>query len=447
VSHPETIAAGADRPLAVAARRRALGLANGNGALWAAGNGLISTMSIVYLAMEFDVPRMGLGISLILAAPHLAGLLRLGAPPLIDRLVDRKRFCLAAYLLSAVVLAGVPWVAAPGRLPSAAFALGALVGLWCAYQVLEYLGSVALWSWLADLAPVRIRGRFLGRRERWMQAGQAVGMAAGGWLLWQWQRTWPASPRWIAYAVTAGAGAALMLAALAPLALIPRAVAGPAARRRLPLAALLAPLADARFLRLLLFGCCWSLTNGLIESPQKMFPKWVLGLELFVLLWLNTGLRLGQMAISPWVGRLLDRWGNRPVLIGSTLLVAQAPAFFFLANPGQPWWIVGAWVMWIAWVGLNIGQPNLMLKLAPQRANTPYIAVWFTLTGLSVAAGMILGGMLMDRYSGATFLWFGRFPLDWYKTAFLAGWIARSAAVLLLFLVVEPGRFTRPSRA
>jgi len=37
--------------------------------------------------------------------------------------------------------------------------------LWCTYHLLEYLGTVALWAWLADLVPLRIRGRFLGRRE------------------------------------------------------------------------------------------------------------------------------------------------------------------------------------------------------------------------------------------------------------------------------------------
>ena len=232
--------AAADSPLAVTDRRRAMRLVNWNGALWAAGNGLVGTMSIVYLAMEFHVRAIGLGISLILAAPHLAGLLRLAAPPLIGRLVDRKRFCLAAYLLSALVLTAVPWVAMPGWLPSSASALAVLVALWCAYQVLEYLGAVALWSWLADLVPLRIRGRFLGRRERWLAAGQAVGMVAGGLLLWSWQRTWPGQPRcWIGYAAAASAGTAMMIAALAPLGRVPRAAAG-AVPRGLPLPSLLA---------------------------------------------------------------------------------------------------------------------------------------------------------------------------------------------------------------
>ena len=177
-------------PLAVRDRRRAMRLVNWNGAIWAVGNGLVGTMSIVYLVMEFHVRTIGLGIGLIVAAPHLVGLLRLGVPPLIGRLVDRKRFCLTAYLLSALVLAWVPWMAAPGWLPSPAFALGMLIALWCVYHVLQYLGNVALWSWMADLAPLRIRGRFLGRRERWMAAGQAVGMATGGCLVLCWQEKW-----------------------------------------------------------------------------------------------------------------------------------------------------------------------------------------------------------------------------------------------------------------
>ena len=48
----------------VAARRRARDLAYRNGGLWAIGNGLCSTMLVVYVAMEFDVSGVGLGISL-----------------------------------------------------------------------------------------------------------------------------------------------------------------------------------------------------------------------------------------------------------------------------------------------------------------------------------------------------------------------------------------------
>ena len=223
-----------ESPLAVVDRRKAMRLAYANGAVWALGNGLFNSWLILYLALEFRLPQAGLGIGLIVAAPQLAGLLRLGTPSLIGRLWDRKRFCLTAYLLSAMALLAIPWAASPGRLPSPAMSLAALVALWCAYQVLEYLGTVALWSWFNDLAPAAIRGRFLGRRERWMAAGQAVGAVLAGGFLWKWHDRWPQEPQWTGYAVAACAGACAMIAALAPLALIPRVVVSPAARGGVP---------------------------------------------------------------------------------------------------------------------------------------------------------------------------------------------------------------------
>src|SRR6185436_2629632 len=89
---------------------RAMRLANANAAIWAVGNGLISTLLVIYLAS--DLGASGLAISLILAAPRFAGLLRLGAPALMARLRARKAVCIAAYVMSSMILFGVPAVAA-----------------------------------------------------------------------------------------------------------------------------------------------------------------------------------------------------------------------------------------------------------------------------------------------------------------------------------------------
>jgi hypothetical protein len=202
---------------------------------------------------------------------------------------------------------------------------------------------------------------------------------------------------------------------------------------------MLAPLADGRFVRLLLFGCWFSLFNGLILSPQNVFPNQVLGLSLFVMLALRVGLRAGQWPISPGLGRLVDRIGNRPVMIVSLLVVAQGPLFYYMATPGHPWWVIGAWVCWIAWAGFNVGLPNLMLKLSPSRANTPYIATYYALTGLCHGLSTLGGGALFDKFSRTRFLCLGA-SMDYYHAAFLFGWFTLSLGALLLFLVVqEPG--------
>src|SRR5262245_31533858 len=86
--------------------RRAMRFANANAALWAIGNGLVSTTLVIYLSN--DLGATGVAVSLILAAPRFAGLLRLGVPALIRRLANRKAVCVAAYLASTIVLSIVP---------------------------------------------------------------------------------------------------------------------------------------------------------------------------------------------------------------------------------------------------------------------------------------------------------------------------------------------------
>jgi len=425
--------------LSVFHRRRARGLAYWNGGIWAAGNGLTSSMLVVYLAMEHDVPGIGLGISLILAAPRLAGLLRLAAPAMIGRLADRKRFCLGAYLASGLVLLGLPTATAPKTIPSAAGSLAALVVLWCVYHLLEYLGTVALWSWLADLVPLRIRGRFLGRRERWMMTGQALGMLAAGLFGYGWNTTFPEAGRWVGYAVPAALGAGLMIASLVPLARIPGVAASQVVRHGATLRAMVAPFCDSRFLRLVLFGCWFSLFNGVTQLTQSIYPWRALGIGLFFMLSMKVGMRIGQLAISPWMGRLADRWGNRPVMLAVLPMVAAGPLFYFLSGPDQPPWlgrtlVAAAWVAWIAYAGLNVCLPNLMLKLSPEESNTPYIATYFSVSGLMLAAGTILGGTLFDWIGDWRFVVPGGWVLDYYHYSFLFCWLIRTTVVLVLLL-------------
>ena len=435
----------ANSPLAVFRRRHAMRLAYWNGAIRSIGSGLASSALVVYWAQELDVASIGLGIAMILAAPHLIGLLRLGVPALIGRLGDRKQFCVATYLLSGLTLAALPIVARPGYLPSPRISLAALVAVWCAYNLFEYLGSVALWSWLADIAPPTIRGRFLGRRERWMVAGQAAAMLASGLFAWEWHAVHPELPPWIGYAVPAMVGAGFLIASVVPLVLMPRAGTGIGPQTTMSLRAMMAPLVDGRFLRLLAFGCWISFFNGMAQSPQNVFPKSVLHLSLFTMLALRVGLRLGQWPLGPGVGRWADRLGNKSVLLVSSLIVGQGPLFYLLATAEQPWWIVGAWTCWIAWVGLNVGQPNLMLKLSPAKSNTPYIATWFAITGLCHGISTLWGGWLFDTYRNVTFSWLG-IGLDYYQLIFLVAWITGSLGSLLVLWVREPSAKSGYSR-
>ena len=200
-----------------------------------------------------------------------------------------------------------------------------------------------------------------------------------------------------------------------------------------------APFADRRFLRLLAFGCWFSFFSGLTSPAQDLYLRDRLDVALLVSLALTIGMRVGQGIIGPRVGRLADRFGNRPVMIASVLLVAAAPLWYLAATPKQWGWIVGAWVLWVAWAGINVCLPNLMLNLSPRQNNIPYIATYYAVTGLCVAASMIAGGVLYDRFRGATFCLASGWPkMDYFQAVFLFGWLARSLAVVWLVQIAEP---------
>jgi hypothetical protein len=411
------------------ATRSAMALAHANGMLWSLGNGLVSTSLVVYFALALGAK--GIGVGLIVAAPQFAGVLRLAAPALLAQF-PRKGFCLAMFAASTGVLLGLPILASPGVLPSPAVSLAALVGLWSIYHLFQYLATVALWSWLGEIAPPRICGRFLGHRERWMLAGSILSMLASGLFSYVWRRVFP-ELEWLAYAIPAALGAACMLAALVPLAQLAatpgRAMSETmAAPRPFALSDLTAPLASRPFLGFLAFGCWFSFTNGLTQSPQYYYPANILAFSLFTMLVFQAGTRLGQLAISPRIGAWCDRLGNRRVLAVSQLVAAGGLLFYAAATPAQPWWLAGAWVAWIAFAGLNVGLPNLMLRLAPRESSAPAIAMYFAATSLAFGVSTVLGGWVFDRW--------GKTP-GFFATAFVMGWLVRSAGVAWLWFVEE----------
>lgn len=427
--------------LSLGQRRRARRLAYWNGACWAVGTGLASSPLVMYLAMELGVARIGLGISLIKAAPHLAGSLRLAAPALIGRLADRKRFCLASYLCAVVLLAAMFVAALPARRLAPSRTLACVVLLWCGYHVLEYLGAVALWSWLADLVPQRVRGRFLGRRERWSVTGQALAMLGAALFGWLWAEGYPEAV-WAGYAIPGLLGCLVLGGSLVPLGLMPRAAPPRLPTPSRPLRLILRPFGDPGFRRYIAFGCWFSFFNGVIQSAQEIFPRQILGIRLPLRLGLQTGMRIGQLALSPTLGRWADRAGNRTVLAVSVPVIASSTLFFCVATPAAWYWAIGAWVAWIAYAGVNVAQPNLMLQLAPASARPAYVAAYQTASGLCVAASMIVGGVAFDGL-------YGRFgpgvlplPLAWlridlFQAIFLFGFLTRTMSLLVLLAVRE----------
>jgi MFS family permease len=390
---------------------------------------------VIYLAN--DLGATGIAASFILTAPRFAGLLRVAAPALLARLRRRKAICIAMYVSSAGVLAGLPVVAALRSNVTPRQALPVLVAIWCVYHVLEYAGTVMLWSWLGDLTPRRIRGRLLGGRERWLVLGRVAGVAASAILAIVWSRLLPTAPRWQPLGLSAASGALMMAFAVAPLVAMPSAEAAPSAVPRLPWRSLMRAATDPAYRRLIAFSVCFALASGITLSAQQLYPIRVLQIPYAALFGLsavalNTLMWSGQSLIAPHAGRLADRFGNRPVMAVSLAVASSGLLFFWAATPDRTWLIVGAYLAWIAYAGLNVGLDNMKLKLAPADNNAPYLAAYHAVSDLANGAAIILGGLLYDRLAEG-----GSEALALFAKLFLCGWLVRTATVVLIARLIE----------
>lgn len=431
------------QPLRPSPRRRALCLAHYSAALWSLGNGLTTGALVTYLAL--DLGAQGRHLSLILAMPAAVGLLRLAAPAVIRTLGGVKPACLVPLAAGYLLLGLLPLLGTPVRHWFPISPLAALVAVICTHQLLEHLGTVALWVWLGELVPRAIRGRYFARRQMWQLAALIPTLLAAGWFADQWRAMHPES-KLLGYTLPNAVGVAALLAALVPLARMPGKIAGRRGSRQASSAmgiveTLLAPWQSGSFRHLIFFGCWLAFFNGITQSPQNIYPKQVLGIGVLAQSLLSTGMRLGQMGLSPLAGWAADRYGNRPTAIAAQLVTAIGPLFFLMATPETPWWLIGAYAAWSAYVGLNVCLPNMMLRLAPAQGSS-FVAAYFAYGGLAYAAGTLTGGWLFDALPTASAWKLGPLSLDRFGLFFLAGWIARSLGAAILATIREPGAWT-----
>lgn len=421
--------------------------------VWACGNAIASSILFSYLIQELGAK--GRQVAYLQVVPALFGLLRLFTPLVIDKLRGTKRTYLALSFAAYALLFAIPPAIEMGRAAgSRPAALSLLIGIYCAHQLLEQIAVIALWTWLADLVPRPLRGRFFARRNIWQLVVVIPTLLASGFYI---DRAIaaekaaaeatadPATPTKIRarpyaaahYGALINLSAVLMLASLVPLTAVPQGMASQSHPRH-GLRALTASLREPGALRLVLYGCWFSLFNGLFTPAQFVFPKAKLNLGLGTVNAMQTTMRIGQIGFSAWAGPASDRCGNRPVVVLSQLLIGAAPLFYFLASPNSPYWLYGAWILWSAYAGINVCVPNLTFRLVPPAERSALYSVYQALSGLMYAVGALAGGIALDFFITRELIEAG-LSLPRFGLCFLAALVLRMAGAAIIASVPEPG--------
>lgn len=393
---------------------------------------MASGLVVFYLAAALGVPS-GLATAMIFASPSLAGILRCFAPVLLDRFPHKKQFCVTANFTQIAFLIAMVGITRPGVLSNPT-AITLLVTFWCAANLCEHLSWISLLAWYGEIFPERTRGRFFGKLERRRLIGEVAGLLLSIGLATLARHFLPATfPKYAIYSAILLLGTLFLAGSpyfLLRAATVSRSVAVfPSWAERVR--QLRAPFLSRRYRPLLAYGAFFSFFVQLEQVSQQQFPKTLLvaGFAFLVTTSFRLITKLGQAAVGPFCGRWLDRHGTVRVLLLSQLLTAAAPLFYLVASPSCWWLMYGAPVFWIAYVGLNVGLPQVQLQLADSQDTPPWIAAYGLTCGVFAFAGVLTGGILFDR--------FHTLPL-FYPAIFAFSCLTRLTAAGLLLWVVLP---------
>jgi MFS family permease len=338
------------------------------------------------------------------------------------------------------------WLAAVGRtvflvvVPFLLLQIRIRLGLFFVTVILSSLimtiaGTV--WqSWISDLVPEYRRGRFFGLRNAIHGLiGVCVAYAAGRGMDWFKAQGHEPFGYGLAFglAVVFGAVSTVLLLRQPETEMVPSAALS--LRRTL-----LGPLKEPQFSKLILFLAVWFLT-GTLASPFYLvhlmrnlnFTFAAIGVYSMI------GGVIGTLFQLLW-GRVIDRFGSRPVTVLNFALVGVMPLLWLFATPSFRLPIWGdALLNGVVWTGGSLGLWNLLLDLADDPSHREsYFAIYSVVTGLGAFVASLLSGIIAQALHTFHLSLFG-FHFVNYDVLFLAAGLSRFACLPLLLRVRERG--------
>lgn len=263
-----------------------------------------------------------------------------------------------------------------------------LIALATLYQFFGQSSGASWTSWIGDLVPPRIRGRYFGRRNRWIYLSTCLGVLCGGALL---ERLEPAVGH-----VDSGRGFALLylLAGLARLGSAlclwltpepPFAGLAPATRA---LGFLRTPR-GTRAWRLLVFSGALYLSVYFASPYFTPFMLQTLGFAYWEYTLATLAIVVFKVLFVPAWGRLIDAHGAHPVFLLAAFLTAIVP-LPWLWTDGVGWAVAAQCFSGLAWAGYEVALLALLFE-SSYRGTRPHV---FALQSLLHGSGQLLGSLL-----------------------------------------------------
>lgn len=304
----------------------------------------------------------------------------------------------------------------------------------------DAIGLVLKKTWMSELTPPEIRGRYFGLRNIFLGI---AGMAAG-YLSSLYVDHWRDMGREMfgfqsLFMFSAFVGALTLVVAV----MIPESPSKPKKQNlKAFLRSFQTPFRDRPFLIWIIFRGCYNFGVGFAGPFFSVYLLKELGLPLATVAIYTAIGESASIVLSRFWGTLADKYGNKVVLAISCAAKSIFPALWIFATgvdtPGA--------MLWLGFVhcvrGFNSAQRitmlNMVLWLSPEESRPMYISCESTVVYISAAISPFLGGLIIGLISGNNM---ELSILGWTHTLcaihilFLMSAILRSASSLILIWV------------
>ncbi len=368
------------------------------------------------LAGELAIPVVW--VTLITALPWIGSAGQLFGVRYLVRVKSVKRYVLGVAMvgrslwlvpLGLAAYWGYRTAASGEAFPTHAW-FGAMAVTACIATLLSSSGAVAWMAWIRDLIPGSIQGRFLGARQRYVMLGLiAANLLGAAWVGWKPQGLYLGYAALGVLALVAGAVSTSLLSK------VPAPENRGRARAEVSATGFRAAwrelLTGTLFGRIVIFGAAF---NGAIQLAGPYFPYYYTRDLAIPMSWIAvwaTLTNLGCLLAAGFWGSRVDRKGGAlPVLWICCLLISVSPLPYVVRSVE---WVKGVapvefFVNGMAWSGFQLAVTTLLLRASPAGASAAHFSIYAFVSGLSGAAGALLGGGLsvwLAPWGGFPALW------------------------------------------
>lgn len=335
-------------------------------------------------------------IGLLASIPMLANLLQPIGAYFSEKTSSRHNYCLWIYGISRLM-----WVALAIEIfVSGWFHLDAhtlifsTLAISLASHLLGALGSASWLSWMAVLVPPRLRGRYFGFRNSAANLTNLISIPLLGLVVSLWFR-----------GTLEGFGIVLVLAIIFGIVSLGFQFlivdVNPQEQHSIPdtenpelpadtaiTHSFLSMLKDRNFLMFLLYFNLWMFAVNLCAPFFNLYLLDNLKLDISQVTLYNSLSAAANLLMLLFWGRIADRIGNRPILLGVGLLVAATPILWVFtgSNSLSIWlWLPLLHILGGAtWAAIDLCTNNLQIGVAPLQSQSAYFGTVAAVAGVEI---------------------------------------------------------------